>query len=370
VQSPKINITQVCWYKVLPAHTGGQKGIVGLFKALSNIALVHFVCSNNNEAENSTVLPILPTSKWQFLQSKNYKKIIDNVKLHKSDFVIIEHPYYYLLHKWRAKYNLKLVVHTHNIEYKRLQKIGKWYWPIVYFVEKKALQKADFILFKTNEDAAYFAQHWNIPLPKIHILPYGITPTHLATKMHLRQQISELHNININADWYLFAASFDYMPNQNALLHLLHNIWPQIVNNNSNARLIICGNDVDNFLQKIKIEIPSNVTIAGFVQDVNEYMKAADVFINTVQIGEGVQTKCIEALAQHCSVVMYNAVANGMPNYLLSQKLFLANTDDEFIQLSQKGLVTKNNETAPQFFEEYNWDNIANALLHKLSSKG
>ncbi len=366
----KLNITQVCWYKVFPAVAGGQKGITHFYEALCKVANNTLICSNNNTTASQNILPILPKNKWQFLQSKNYKLIIETIKKNNSNIVIVEHPYYYLLYKWCKKNNCTFVVHSHNIEYKRLQKTGKWYWPLVYCIEKKAMQKSDYILCKTIEDSNFFAKHWNIPLHKLLHLPYGIQQLELPAKSDLRNVIIKKCDLNEKVNLYLFAASFNYLPNQKALLHLLNDIWPAILLQNKNAHLIICGTFLEDFLQKNKIKIPLNITIAGCVNNIQEYMKACDVFINPVQIGEGIQTKCLESLAQHCTVVMYDCVANGMPIYLKNQKLFIANNTEQFIEYSTFAIANKNIVTAAQFYQDFDVDLLVQKLLQKITSKG
>ena len=57
-------------------------------------------------------------------------------------------------------------------------------------------------------------------------------------------------------------------------------------------------------------------------------MQVADVFINPVMNGSGIQTKNIEALAKGCNVVATAFAATGLPGYLINKKLFVSANQD------------------------------------------
>jgi polysaccharide biosynthesis protein PslH len=356
-----MHITSVCWYKIYPTISGGQKGIAYFNEALQQEYNLTCICSNNNVVDNcfeSSILPILPTKKSQFLNFFNYKKVLKIVKEKQSKFVIIEHPYYWPLFFFKKKYGFKLILHSHNIEYKRAKARGKWFWRVIFFWEKWAHQKCDIIFFKTEGDKRFAAEKFRIKNEQIYTLPYCTNIVKMPTdKVLCKESVRAVHHLNDTIKILLFAASFDYEPNQKGLLHLLNDIIPELGSQINNFKVLICGIGLEKFLAENAVDIPIECILVGAVEDINLYFKAADVFVNPVTIGEGIQTKNIDALANNCTVVGYQSVANGIPNYVIDKKAFFApqNNGVAMVTLVKEVLDHNFTDIHPQFYIDFSW---------------
>jgi polysaccharide biosynthesis protein PslH len=356
------HIISVCWYKIYPAIMGGQKGIVLFNEALQKAYKCTCICSNNNEVpyhQKEQVLPILPTGKKQFFNYNNYKKILSYVKKYKSKLVIIEHPYYWPISLFKKQYGFQVMLHSHNVEYKRAKALGKWYWRFIYIWEKWAYQKADIILFKTAIDQLFMESKFGLLNQRKYILPYCTNIAEIPTDKNIcKEQLRVIHTLNITTKILLFVGSFNYAPNQIGLTHLLHNILPELRNQISDFKILICGLGLEPFIAENKLILPEECIAVGAVSDMDFYFRAADIFINPVTIGEGIQTKNIDALANNCTIVGYTSVANGIPDYIINRKAFFANTNNTmgFVSLIKKVLDQKFTAINPQFYLDFSWE--------------
>jgi glycosyltransferase involved in cell wall biosynthesis len=99
----------------------------------------------------------------------------------------------------------------------------------------------------------------------------------------------------------LFNGAFEYIPNRNALDYLLNQINPILLDNASfKYKLLICGR---NMPAHVASKSFPNVIIAGFVENIDEYFDATDVFVNPTKTGGGIKTKLVEAIAHNCNAV-------------------------------------------------------------------
>jgi glycosyltransferase involved in cell wall biosynthesis len=103
------------------------------------------------------------------------------------------------------------------------------------------------------------------------------------------------------------------------------------------------------------------VLFRGFVNDIDAYYQAADLFINPITNDSGVKTKVIEALANNCTVVSFESGATGISKEVCGDMLqVVANGDySAFAQKIIEVLKKEKTNTPQSFYDSYNWDNIA-----------
>lgn len=357
----KIIITSVCWYKIYPTISGGQNGIALFLNALANLFPIQLICSKDNNATvQFDVHAILTKGKKQLLLWKNYRSILQLVKKQKTSHLIIEHPYYFLLAFFKKKYNYQFIVHTHNIEYKRAKLLGKWNWFLIYIIERIAYRNADFIFCKTVEDADFISQRFSVKRNTIHLLPYCSNIATLPNNaLQAKEFVRKEHHLLPEEKIILFAASLNYMPNQKALLHLIKDVYPYLVELTTFPfKILLCGWQLTTFLKEHQLDLPQHIINAGLVEDINLYFKAADVMANTVVVGEGVQTKNIDAIANNCNVVIYEKMGKGLPKDLLQVKAFTVPNGDSlaFAKLIREVLLKDTKPTPKSFYENLSWN--------------
>jgi len=357
----------IVWYKVLPPVYGGQKGIAHFNEHLANRIALTCLCSKNNASKeklNYQIKAVLPTSKLQFWNPVVRSKILNEIKSQDYDHVIIEHPYHGWLGKHKMKLGFKFIVHAHNIEFTRMRSRGLWWWRIIRAVERNAFRNADHILFKTEDDRKYAIEHFGIDIERALVVPYGINRT--RDQPEAQAEVRSRHGIRQTEKIILFAASFDYAPNIEAVGIVKNELLPRLRKSRVPFKIVICGKMASHLYPNEK-----EVIIAGEVNDVSAYMMAADVFINPVTKGSGIQTKNIDALSYGLPIVSTKFAAKGLPDYLIPQHLNIAENDDwqKFATLIISALEGKR-MSEQRFFQDYYWGNIVDRFVYHITMKG
>lgn len=362
-----MKILSIAWYKILPAVFGGQKGIAGFNAHLARRYTLTCLCSSNNEPGTDTpykVIPQLPVGKTQFLNPFCWSRIIAVARQEQPTHIILEHPYHAIA-AYRAAKKTKavLVLHSHNIESERFRQMGKTGWRLLQRYEKWIHQQAGIALFKTTADRDFAITHFNIPESKCRIVPYGIEKKETIDKTQAATLIRQRHAIQPGEKILLFAGTLDYAPNAHAVEAIYQNIAPLLEQQVLPYRIIICGRNKSSHYQYLeKLQHPL-VIREGEVTDIDMYFSAADIFINPVLQGSGIQTKNIEALQHHCNLVCFENMADADMLAVACEKVVTVPPGEwrEFVQQIQEAAIG-NEPTPVSFFGYYEWENIIERL--------
>lgn len=361
-----MKIVSIVWFKVLPAKFGGQKGTAVFNQYLAAHFELTCLCSEDNailEPLNYKVRNELPSGKSQFLQSSCWKKITDVVKEEKADVILLEYPYHAIA-AYRAKQTTgaKIILHQHNIEHLRFKQLGKWWWRLLKSYEAWACRKADLILFKTEEDRNHAVENFGITEDKCLIVPYGIEEPTPA-----QEDIRTKHRIKEDEKLLLFAGTLDYEPNAEAVKNIYEKLVPQLEQLGTSYKVLICGRNKFPSFQYLKNYIHANVVQAGEVEDIAPYFQSADVFINPVLSGGGVQTKIIDALAHNCNVVAFDRCLQGIDSSVAANKIAsVADGDWKSFAQSIQQMQQHKEPTPPGFFHKYSWRSIIANIAPKI----
>ena len=209
-------------YPYLPYQSGGQKFIAQFFEYLSkkiDLTVITNVGNDSSLAKSYTTIPLLKKSFTRYVDRGLIGKIASLVKENEYDTLIIEHPYLaWLAFAVRKRTGIKVIIHTHNIEYQRFKSTGRWWWPILNYYEKKSFRKADAIFFITPDDKRFAITNWNIPPEKCIDLPFGIDIDKFPSdKTDCRETIINKHNLLSDGKIVLFTGAFNYKPNVDAV---------------------------------------------------------------------------------------------------------------------------------------------------------
>src|SRR5688572_13483706 len=199
------------------------------------------------------------------------------------------------------------------------------------------------------------------------VLPYGITSYPYQDNAPSRAIIQQRHSILPHEKILLFAATLDYYPNAKAVEAIHQEIVPRLKQVFPNFKVIICGRNINRKFQYLETLKNENVIMAGEVEDIDEYFAAADVFINPVHTGGGVQTKNMDALARHCYVVCFAEMMDNQVQFLALGKVFTAPVGnwDVFVQK----IIAAFRERMPtneSFFKIFKWESIAARVAERI----
>lgn len=164
----------------------------------------------------------------------------------------------------------------------------------------------------------------------------------------------------------LFTGNMDYAPNVDAVQYFVEDIFPQILTEVSDARLIIAGQRPVDAVKRLAAE---NIEITGFVPDLAELYDRSGVVIAPLRFGAGTQNKVLEAMAMGVPVVCTDIGFKGL-EIESGEGVIHAPDSREFAQsvisllqdaairekTGQKGLAIAR--------EKFSWDGIALQLEH------
>lgn len=342
---------------------GGQKGIALFNQYLGEQYPLVCLCAITNEpAEGLSykLLRQLPVNKRQFINPFSWQRIKNTAIAEKATHIILEHPYHAIAAcRTQNATGAKLILHSHNIESQRFRQAGKWWWRLLHRYEKWIHGRADLVLFKTKADQDYAVQYFGISPGKCMVIPYGIEKKEMPDRISAGKLIRQRHGISPQEKIVLFAATLDYAPNAQAVEAIYSRVAPALAAQGFNGRIIICGRNKAPAFHHLTNLFHPLVFMAGEVTDIRNYFAAANLFINPVQQGGGMQTKNIDALSYHCNVVCFENMVDEKTIAVAGNKLFTAAHDDwpAFIQQIEEGLRQPGITPEP-FFACYEWRNI------------
>jgi len=361
-----MNILGLISFKAFPAKMGGQKGVADFYSSLAEMANVFLVLSRDNIIDNQspfTVYPILQNQWMGLFYFLKIPRLVSFIHRHQIDLIIIEHSYFgwmgVLLQKLTGK---PFVIHSHNIESERFKIAGLFWWRGYQVYEKWAHRRSKYIFYKCEEDAQYFLAMLGMKHPACSIIPYGTHASVLPTAVVIedaRKWLRARHQVTSNELLFLFNGTFDYAPNTDAVQIIIHTIIPVLRNKHIPFKIILCGNRINTTMKSALLSIPE-IIWAGYVEDLDSYLRGVDAFIQPSVKATGIKTKLVEALANDLTVITTVSGARGLQQAYLKEKLIQVNDADinEFINKMILVKELKEVHTPPAFFEAFNWEQI------------
>jgi sugar transferase (PEP-CTERM/EpsH1 system associated) len=161
----------------------------------------------------------------------------------------------------------------------------------------------------------------------------------------------------------VFTGSMDWLPNEDAMLFFIREIFPHVAKVIPEISLVIVGRRPSSKLLQVCESIPQ-VVVTGGVPDVRPYLAEAEVFIVPLRIGGGTRIKIFEAMASGVPVVSTTVGAEGLVVEHQRHLLF-ADTAAEFVQavitLCQNPTLAQRIATAAKTLvtENYDWKIVA-----------
>ncbi|MBY0479269.1 MAG: glycosyltransferase family 4 protein [Chitinophagaceae bacterium] len=366
-------VLNIVSYPYLPFFSGGQKLIAHFNEYLGEQCSLHVAGTADNDAtmaKSYVFHPLLRKSKLRYADPGLYFRIKKLITEQQITTVIIEHPYLGWL-GWMLKKSckIKLIVHTHNIEYERFRTVGKNWWPLLKFYELWVLNQAHTVFCISEEDRTLMTEKMKIEAGKCILVPYGINQQQSpADKAESKALVCSKHGFDPTHKLLLFNGLLDYKPNLDALKIILEQINPQLISSNLKYTILITGKRLPAELDELKAWNNQHIFYAGFVEDIDLYFKAADLFLNPVQSGGGVKTKMIESIALGTTVLSTETGAAGIDKKICADKLLTVADNDwnSFTNIILDHYNT-NAPTPEAYYQTYFWGNIIRKIIPILS---
>jgi polysaccharide biosynthesis protein PslH len=369
-----LNVLSIVSYNFLPAKMGGQSGIALFNNFLAKHCNLYCLTIQSNDAtfaEGYTVLPILSNSKTRYVNIFLLFPIIKIIQQKKISHIIFEHPYYgWLAFLIKLFCNVKIVIHSHNIEAQRFKSLQKKWWLLLSIYEKYTHKLADFNFFIHDDDKQFAIKNYNLSANKCTTITYGFKLSQAPSqdeKNKAKQFIVNKFSIAPTDVILLFNGTLDYLPNLAALDTILQNINPILLTNSTNKfayKIIICGKNLPSSYNNLEAYKNKNIVFAGFVDDISVYFKASDIFLNPVTDGGGIKTKIVEALGYNVALVTTKSGSIGISDTITGNKMVVVGNNN-WQQFTQAIIDMPLQHQIPEsYFQHFYWDNIAKKAIN------
>ncbi|MBS1647014.1 MAG: glycosyltransferase [Bacteroidetes bacterium] len=259
----------------------------------------------------------------------------------------------------------KIVVRTHNVEHliwERMIENTSGFLKKTYLrlqtkrlkkLELQVLNQVEAIVPITAIDAAYF-QKWGIHKP------CHVSPTGLQLQQYKRDEVEKI-------PFSIFHfGSMDWLPNEEAVLWFIHQVWDKVVQKIPNATFHIIGKGMS---EKIKMLTKPGVVVVGQAAHAKNVYSRYTVMVVPLLSGSGMRIKMIEGMAYANAIVSTSVGAEGIA-VTNKKNCLLADTPDAFadavIQLLSEEPLRKQIQQEARIFVEQNFENTA--LIQKLYS--
>jgi glycosyltransferase involved in cell wall biosynthesis len=154
------------------------------------------------------------------------------------------------------------------------------------------------------------------------------------------------------------------VPNIDAVVHFVQEIWPLIAKAHPEARFKIIGGRAP---QSLLALAGPRVELTGFVPDLRPHLAAAAAVVVPLRLGGGTRLKIVEAMAMGKAIVSTTLGAEGI-KAVPGQDIFIEDQPAAFADavnrlLSEPGLAASVGQSARRMaVEQYAWSAAAQAL--------
>ncbi len=271
-------------------------------------------------------------------------------------------------------------------KWRQYREISKFPMSLVYRYEETALskyeekiqQRFDACIFISSNEVDLFRQKLGHPADNLHVVGNGVDLDAFRPRSDFyntdngtepvgvdqRQLVVSAEAVPVELK-LLFSGVMDYLPNENAMLWFVENVWDSLRRVRPDAELVIAGMNPSQAIEELaKID---GITVTGFVDDMLACYHDASIFIAPFQIARGVQNKVLQSFACGLPVVTTAVGAEGI-ECKSGVHYALASTPEQFVdqivQLSDNPLRYREMaENAISLVnEKYTWAAMNNDL--------
>ncbi|MFZ2640841.1 MAG: glycosyltransferase [Verrucomicrobiia bacterium] len=267
----------------------------------------------------------------------------------------------------------RLVLNTHNVDYRlmveesslggtrectpSMQKaLARTQWE-----EDHLGRFVDAVWTCSEDDRRVLTAHNRIPCS---VIPNGVDCSFFSF---------DANPSKAQSPFLIFTGALGTEANKDAVTWLIRDLWPRIVNERPDLRLLLVGAGMPAALAEEARAVPG-VEVAGEVPDVRPYFQKASVALVPLRIGSGTRLKIMEAMAQGNPVISTGKGAEGL-EATDGEHLLLANESGSLVQtllrlLSDPARFHRLRQSARSFVEQrYDWNvigNLANQAIDEI----
>ena len=171
--------------------------------------------------------------------------------------------------------------------------------------EEECWEKSDAILYPSIDEVKLLREKY--PHRRIDLLPIECHPEEEI-------QASLSPNVFDQREGLLFVGGFSHLPNQDAVLWFLNEVYPLLVKKLPDLHVTIAGNAPTD---EIKARVSEAILVTGRVseEELRSLYNKVKVVVAPLRIGAGVKGKVVESLRMGVPVVTTSIGVQGLPGY-------------------------------------------------------
>ncbi len=265
--------------------------------------------------------------------SKQFEELLTQL-LHEKQFDVIVFeglfvaPYLDIVSK---NSNALMVLRQHNVEYKiwetlaqnESNPIKKCYLNLLTKrlknYEINALNQFDALTTVTQNDLNDFEN-------------MGCTKPIFSSSTGMDISRLKVNHTHIEVPSVFHIGSMEWLPNQEAMLWFIKNVWNKILEKYPNLKFYIAGRGMPDSFKQMHIK---NVVMLGEVEDAIMFMQSKQIMMVPLFAGSGIRIKILEGMALGKTIISTSLGAQGI-EVEDGKHLLIANTENEFINAIEK----------------------------------
>lgn len=283
-----------------------------------------------------------PFTVFKFASRKMRHLLAEQLQTESYDLIVMGHlnlcVYYALARKYAS--HSPILLTEHNCEYRifetRADEEDSYIKRCVYRLEAKKLKKYESMMIKkvdyttvlTCEDEGNLQSAVGYAFPHA-VIPVGI-PDHKIKKVRMRAPSDTIR--------LLFVGTLTWAPNDAGICWFIENVMGEL-SAKYKVELAIVGKNPSRELQS-KASYFENVSLKGYVEDLDGVFNVNDIFIAPIFTGSGQKVKVMEAFSRGCPVIATSFAAVGI-SHEDGVNILIADTPEEFV--TAVGKLTEEN---------------------------
>ncbi len=291
--------------------------------------------------------------------------LIEELKTNSFDVIQIEGTFPAIYSKVIFKYagKAKVVLRQHNVEFQiweRLAKnarnpLKKWYFQLLSNrlknFESTHLNQYAALVPVTEDDGDLF-KSLGCSIP-VYPSPAGID-TALWSPSAQSNPLALYH-----------IGSLQWIPNVEALMWFLDDVWPLVLQKNKNIHFYVAGKSMPEHIKSLQIE---NVEMVGEVASATDFVSDKAISVVPLKSGSGIRLKILEAMSAGKAVISTTIGAQGI-DYKDGTNIIIADSAETFaeavVQLTedQPFCQAMSKQARQLIMDHYSNQRVVNRLL-------
>ncbi|MFB6215446.1 MAG: glycosyltransferase family 4 protein, partial [Candidatus Aenigmatarchaeota archaeon] len=255
------NILFLTPYNLFPPFWGGGNRTYNMVKHLSTENEVHLISPSYRqfEGEDGTeyrarlkeegvdIELVGPPTSWiQYINPFLLAKALWKIRKHDIDLVICDYP-------WSGIYALTLYkltqtpyfVTEHNVEHEVAKQTGYENPVLTKMLEKKVCEKAEEVFCVSDKDRRKLISSLGLQKEKIHVIKNGFNANRFYPGNGNGKRVREKLGIDEDNPVVFFCGKMDYIPNNEAVGFIYHEIMPRVLEEVPDAKFLAVGGGYD-----------------------------------------------------------------------------------------------------------------------------